>query len=101
MHIGFNQQSGGRSGEAAAMNLSASLKELGLELGRLKTGTPPRILKRSIDFSETQVQGGDEPRPYFTFWKDDLFHVEHSGVRPEDIKGAGGKYPPVSILDRA
>lgn len=101
MHIGFNQQSGGRSGEAAAMNLSGSLKELGLELGRLKTGTPPRILKRSIDFSKTQVQGGDEPPPYFTFWKDDLFHVEHSGATEEDIKRATGKYPPGSILDRA
>ena len=41
MHIGKNQQSGGRAGEAAAMNLSTSLKEIGLELGRLKTGTPP------------------------------------------------------------
>lgn len=101
MHIGFNQQSGGRSGEAAAMNLSASLKDLGLELGRLKTGTPPRILKRSINFSKTQVQGGDDPPPYFTFWKDDLFHVEHSGVTPEDIKRSAGKYPPGSVLDRA
>src|SRR5581483_1681684 len=55
MHIGSNQQSGGRSGESAAMNLSASLKELGLELGRLKTGTPPRLLKRSIDFSKTAI----------------------------------------------
>src|SRR5437016_9805229 len=76
MHIGQNQQSGGRAGEAAAMGLSASLIELGLELGRLKTGTPPRLLKRSIDFSKTEIQPGDEPVPYFTFWKDDLFHVE-------------------------
>src|SRR5512138_2160729 len=43
MHIGSNQQSGGRAGESAAMSLSGSLKELGLELGRLKTGTPPRV----------------------------------------------------------
>src|SRR5205807_7296758 len=78
MHIGQNQQSGGRSGEAAAMGLSASLIEIGLELGRLKTGTPPRLLRRSIDFSKTEVQPGDEPIPYFTYWKDDLFHVEHS-----------------------
>jgi tRNA uridine 5-carboxymethylaminomethyl modification enzyme len=55
MHIGSNQQSGGRSGDAAAMNLSSSLKELGLELGRLKTGTPPRLLRRSIDFSKTEI----------------------------------------------
>jgi tRNA uridine 5-carboxymethylaminomethyl modification enzyme len=89
MHIGTNQQSGGRAGEAAAMGLSGSLKELGLELGRLKTGTPPRLLHRSIDFSKTQIQPGDEPVPYFTYWKDDLFHVEHSG-----------KYAPGSILEQ-
>jgi tRNA uridine 5-carboxymethylaminomethyl modification enzyme len=110
MHIGQNQQSGGRAGEAAAMSLSGSLKELGLELGRLKTGTPPRLLRRSIDFSKTQPQPGDEPIPYFTYWKDDLFHVEHSGVAPSHTQShstapshtsvALGKYPPGSILDQ-
>lgn len=100
MHIGANQQSGGRSGEAAAMGLSGSLQELGLELGRLKTGTPPRLLARSIDFSKTQTQGGDEPVPYFSYWKDDLFHVEHSRINPKDIGHSNGKYPPGSILDR-
>ena len=99
MHIGSNQQSGGRAGESAAMNLSASLKELGLELGRLKTGTPPRLLRRSIDFSKTEVQPGDEPVPYFTFWKDDLFHVEHSKARPQP-NHSHGKYPTGSILDK-
>jgi tRNA uridine 5-carboxymethylaminomethyl modification enzyme len=89
MHIGANQQSGGRAGEAAAMGLSGSLKELGLELGRLKTGTPPRLIRRSIDFSKMEVQPGDEAIPYFTYWKDDLFHVEQSG-----------KYPRGSILDQ-
>src|SRR2546430_608434 len=82
MHIGQNQQAGGRAGEAAAMGLSGSLKEVGLELGRLKTGTPPRILRRSIDFSKTQIQPGGEPVPYFSYWKDDLFHVEHSASGP-------------------
>jgi len=96
MHIGQNQQSGGRAGESAASGLSASLVELGLELGRLKTGTPPRLLRRSIDFSKTEVQLGDEPVPYFTFWKSDLFHVEHNGEIPSN----GGKYPSGSILDR-
>src|SRR5580765_4870780 len=99
MHIGSNQQSGGRAGESAAMNLSTSLKELGLELGRLKTGTPPRLLRRSIDFSKTEVQPGDEPVPYFTFWKDDLFHVEHSKSRSQPNL-SNGKYPTGSILDR-
>src|SRR5216683_931598 len=64
MHIGQTKQSGGRAGEAAAMNLSDSLKEIGLQLGRLKTGTPPRLLRRSIDLSQTEIQPGDEPVPY-------------------------------------
>lgn len=100
MHIGTTQQSGGRAGEAAAMNLSSSLKEVGLELGRLKTGTPPRLNRRSIDFSKTEVQPGEEPVPYFTYWKEDLFHVEHSGINPVDIGHSSGKYPPGSTLDR-
>ncbi|MFZ0829304.1 MAG: tRNA uridine-5-carboxymethylaminomethyl(34) synthesis enzyme MnmG [Verrucomicrobiia bacterium] len=100
MHIGANQQSGGRAGDAAAMNLSSSLKDLGLELGRLKTGTPPRLLRRSIDFSKTETQPGDEPVPYFTFWKDDLFHVEQSRIKPLSVGLSNGKYPPGSILDR-
>ncbi len=100
MHIGKNQQSGGRAGEAAAMNLSSSLREIGLELGRLKTGTPPRLNRRSLDLTRTEVQPGDEPVPYFTYWKDDLFHVEHSGINLADVGHSEGKYPPGSILDR-
>jgi tRNA uridine 5-carboxymethylaminomethyl modification enzyme len=100
MHIGGTQQSGGRAGESAAMNLSASLREVGLELGRLKTGTPPRLSRRSIDFSKTESQSGDEPVPYFTYWKDDLFHVEHSGINPMDFGHSNGNYPPGSVLDR-
>ena len=100
MHIGQNQQSGGRAGDSAAMSLSSSLKEVGLELGRLKTGTPPRLLRRSIDFSKTQIQPGDDPVPYFTYWKDDLFHVEQSRTRPIESCHSNGKYPPGSILDR-
>ena len=93
MHIGANQQPGGRAGESAAMGLSSSLKEIGLELGRLKTGTPPRLLKRSIDFSKLDEQPGEEPVPYFTFWKDDLFHVEHGN-------GSASRYPHGSILEQ-
>ena len=100
MHIGSNQQSGGRSGDAAAMGLSNSLKELGLELGRLKTGTPPRLLRKSIDFSKTETQSGDEPVSYFSFWKEDLFHMEQSHVPASAMSLSGGKYPPGSILDR-
>ncbi|MGA2788360.1 MAG: tRNA uridine-5-carboxymethylaminomethyl(34) synthesis enzyme MnmG [Verrucomicrobiota bacterium] len=98
MHVGSNQQLGGRAGDSAALGLSASLKEIGVELGRLKTGTPPRLLRRSIDFSKTESQSGDEPVPYFTFWKDDLFHVEQSGKRLFGIDRSAGKYPPGSIL---
>jgi len=100
MHIGKNQQTGGRAGDAAAMSLSGSLQELGLELGRLKTGTPPRLLRRSIDFSKMEPQTGDESVSYFTFWKGDLFHVEQSHVPPPILSLSGGKYPPGSILDR-
>jgi len=100
MHVGDAQKKGGRSGEAAATGLSRSLQEVGLELGRLKTGTPPRLLKRSIDLSQLEEQPGDDPVPYFSYWKDDLFHVEHSGINPADIGHSDGKYPPGSILDR-
>lgn len=98
MHIGGNQQSGGRAGESAATGLSASLLEVGIELGRLKTGTPPRLERKSIDFSKTEIQTGDEPPPWFTYWKSDLwngpmFHVEHS------VSGSS-PYPPGSILEQ-
>lgn len=97
MHVGRDQSPGGRSGEPAATGLSASLMEVGLGLGRLKTGTPPRLLKASIDFSKTEAQEGDSPIPYFTFWKDDLFHVEQDrSVR----LNVCGDYPPDSILER-
>jgi tRNA uridine 5-carboxymethylaminomethyl modification enzyme len=100
MHIGANQQSGGRAGDSAAMSLSGSLKELGIELGRLKTGTPPRLLRKSIDFSRMEAQSGDDPVPYFTFWKDDLFHMEQSHVPSPVLRNSNGKYPPGSIIDR-
>ncbi len=100
MHIGFNQQTGGRAGEGAAMGLSDSLKQIGFELGRLKTGTPPRLLRSSIDFSKTETQAGDEPVPYFTFWKDDLFHVEQSGVPRGTLAGSQTSYPPGSVLSQ-
>jgi tRNA uridine 5-carboxymethylaminomethyl modification enzyme len=107
LHIGRTQQPGGRAGEAAAMTLSESLKEVGLELGRLKTGTPPRLSRRSIDFSRTEVQPGDEPVPYFSFWKEDLFHRKDELFHVEQSCGPNPtatppptRYPPGSILDR-
>lgn len=98
MHIGSNQQSGGRAGESAAIGLSSSLKDIGLELGRLKTGTPPRLVKRSIDFSRTEAQHGDDPVPRFTFWNDDLFHVEQIEKPPASIQQS--QYPPGSIMEK-
>jgi tRNA uridine 5-carboxymethylaminomethyl modification enzyme len=98
MHIGMNKLSGGRLGEAAAVGLTASLKELGMEINRLKTGTPPRLNRRTIDFSKTTVQPGDEPVPYFTYWLEDLFHVEQ--FSPENHPSRSHRYPPGSVLER-
>ena len=65
MHSGEKKDVGGRFGEPSAENLSASLQNLGLRLGRLKTGTPPRVLKESADFAGMTAQAGDaEPRPF-------------------------------------
>lgn len=100
MHVGSNKKSGGRTGEGAIGGISESLQSIGLNLSRLKTGTPPRLLKRSIDFSKTEPQQGDEPVPYFSYWKEHLFHVELSGINPKDVGRSMGKYPPGSILDR-
>jgi tRNA uridine 5-carboxymethylaminomethyl modification enzyme len=59
IHIGMTHFSGGRGGDKASMGLSPSLEQLGFKLGRLKTGTPPRINRRSIDFSRCEEQPGD------------------------------------------
>jgi tRNA uridine 5-carboxymethylaminomethyl modification enzyme len=92
MHVGSQKAPGGRMGDSAS-GLSASLLRLGFELQRLKTGTPPRLLKKSIDFSRMELQHGDSPpRPFsylastlrrerddiFTLneWRDGMFHVE-------------------------
>ncbi|MBU0638843.1 MAG: tRNA uridine-5-carboxymethylaminomethyl(34) synthesis enzyme MnmG [Planctomycetes bacterium] len=65
MHCGESQQCGGRLGEAAANALSDSLRAIGLRLERLKTGTPPRVLRRTVDFARLQEQPGDsEPVPF-------------------------------------
>lgn len=65
IHCGGSRTSGGRAGEPPSMKLSSCLKDLNFEIGRLKTGTPPRINCRSIDFSKLQPQYGDEiPQPF-------------------------------------
>ena len=65
MHVGDVREVGGRLGDAAAVGMSESLRGLGVRLGRFKTGTPARLLRRSIDFSRCERQPGDErPRPF-------------------------------------
>lgn len=67
MHTGESQTKGGRVGEAASYTLSDSLHDLGLRMGRMKTGTPPRLAFSSIDFSKLQEQPGDDPIRPFSF----------------------------------
>lgn len=76
IHIGESKMEAGRAGEPAAYSLSDSLRRLGFELGRLKTGTPPRLNRRSIDFSKMDVQPGDDPVPFFSYRTPPTFHVE-------------------------
>ena len=85
MHVGQNKNEGGRLGDFSAKTLSASLLEAGIELQRLKTGTPPRLLGRSINFTGLQEQKGDAQPTLFAFHDtrdpEDLFHVEQTGER--------------------
>ncbi|MGV8927272.1 MAG: tRNA uridine-5-carboxymethylaminomethyl(34) synthesis enzyme MnmG [Ewingella sp.] len=67
IHIGLENYSGGRAGDPPAISLSQRLRELPLRVNRLKTGTPPRIDARSIDFSSLAPQHGDSPAPVFSF----------------------------------
>jgi len=70
MHCGSNSAEGGRAGDAASHGISESLRELGFEVGRMKTGTPARIDARSIDFSQLEEQPGDEKPSKFSFSPD-------------------------------
>ena len=85
MHIGQNKNEGGRLGDFTAKTLSSSFLEAGIELKRLKTGTPPRLLGRSIDFSKMEEQKGDPDPTFFAFHdtrdEEELFHVEHTKER--------------------
>lgn len=83
MHIGQNKNEGGRLGDFSARTLSESFLEAGIELRRLKTGTPPRLLGRSIDFAKMEEQKADAHPTLFAFHDtrdpEDLFHVEQTG----------------------
>ncbi|CAJ0817711.1 tRNA uridine 5-carboxymethylaminomethyl modification enzyme MnmG [Ralstonia wenshanensis] len=97
IHVGLNNYTGGRAGDPAAVSLSARLKELKLPQGRLKTGTPPRVDGRSINFSVLEEQPGDlDPVPVFSFMGRADMHprqvpcwVTHTNERTHDIIRAG------------
>ncbi len=72
MHVGLTQNTGGRAGEHAAQHLSNPLQELGFEMGRLKTGTPPRLNSRTIDFDVCEKQPGDEPPVPFSHFTEKI-----------------------------
>ena len=81
LFVGENKSEGGRLGDHTAKGLSGDFKKYGIELGRFKTGTPPRILGSSIDFDQTEKQSGDRDPVRFAFYdtrpEDEVFHVEH------------------------
>jgi len=76
IHVGMENFQAGRMGDPPAISLAARLRELNLPVGRLKTGTPPRLDGRTIDYSQTQVQPGDDPAPAFSFMGDAATHPE-------------------------
>jgi len=76
IHIGESQHGGGRSGERASVGISGALESFGFEVGRLKTGTPPRIDGRSIDYSQLEVQYGDENPNPFSFTTKELPSID-------------------------
>jgi len=97
IHVGLNNYSAGRAGDPPAVSLSARLKEMKLPQGRLKTGTPPRIDGRTIDFSAMQEQPGDlDPVPVFSVMGSVTMHpkqlscwITHTNERTHDIIRAG------------
>ncbi len=97
IHVGLQHYSAGRAGDPPALSLSARLKELKLPQGRLKTGTPPRIDGRTIDFSQLVEQPGDlDPVPVFSFMGDSAMHprqvpcwITHTNERTHEIIRTG------------
>ncbi len=121
IHIGLAHYPAGRAGDPPATRLAARLRELNLPAGRLKTGTPPRLDRRSIDFSVMQIQPGDDPPPVFSFLGSRAMHppqlpcwITHTNARTHDlirasldrspmytgvIEGVGPRYCP-SVEDK-
>ena len=76
IHIGLNNYQGGRAGDPASINLAERLRDMPFRMDRLKTGTPPRLDARSLDFSVMEEQAGDDPRPVFSFMGSGNDHPE-------------------------
>ncbi|HSC79758.1 MAG TPA: tRNA uridine-5-carboxymethylaminomethyl(34) synthesis enzyme MnmG [Chitinolyticbacter sp.] len=96
IHVGLENQIGGRAGDPASMSLSARLRELQLPVGRLKTGTPPRIDGRTINFDVLEVQPGDVPEPVFSVRGNRAMHpqqlpcwIAHTNARTHEIIRSG------------
>jgi len=101
IHVGLRNHTAGRAGEPAAATLAARLRELKLPVGRLKTGTPPRLDRRSVDLSVMEVQPGDSPEPVFSFIGERGMHpqqrpcwITHTNKRSHEIiQGALDRSP--------
>ena len=96
VHVGLQNYSAGRAGDPPSISLAARLREIGLPVGRLKTGTPPRIDGRTIDYSVMQEQPGDVPVPVFSFLGNAAQHpaqlpcwITHTNERTHDIIRSG------------
>jgi tRNA uridine 5-carboxymethylaminomethyl modification enzyme len=96
IHVGLQSYSGGRAGDPPATTLAARLRDLNLPVGRLKTGTPPRIDGRSIDFSKCTEQAGDDPTPVFSYLGARCMHppqascwITHTNEKTHDAIRAG------------
>ncbi len=121
IHVGMKQAAGGRAGDPPATALASRLRELNFPVGRLKTGTPPRLDGRTLDYSKMTPQPGDTPRPVFSYMGTDADHPEqlpcyithtteatHAIIRDNlnespmyggEIEGVGPRYCP-SIEDK-
>ena len=101
IHIGEKQLGGGRAGESAAKGITEQLVELGFEAGRMKTGTPPRIDGRTIDYSKCEVQPGDEPAGKFSYTDTPALtdqmpcYITHTSQKVHDILRTGFDQSPM------
>jgi tRNA uridine 5-carboxymethylaminomethyl modification enzyme len=96
IHVGLEKYQAGRAGDPASITLAAKLREMKLPVGRLKTGTPPRLDARSIDFSVMELQPGDQPEPVFSFLGRRDMHpqqlpcwITHTNSRTHDVIRGG------------